>query len=274
MSKKLLLLFLLIFCCVFVTACNNNSTSTPPSAENAVKPDISTQEKKEIEDAWITKTGYSFFWYSDEHLDGMRYYGNYNGHIILFKPSAIVAVTFVDIGHQLFVSNSNFNIYAYEHGAFNNLSELLQSGTISELEIEKIIMTHNSYEKEIQSKEQYTEIDYSKSIVVPSLSNKTKKEIEDACSEQGIISVTWGSNASSARYYGNFNGYEILFVPTPMCSVTTIKIAGYHFVYGNVFYLYAYKNGIFHKLENAYESNMISKEDVLKIAELHYFINN
>ena len=81
------------------------------------------------------------------------------------------------------------------------------------------------------------------------------------------------SLSRDVRYYGNYNGYEILFVSTPLCVDTTIGISECSFTYCNYFNLYAYKDGVFHKLENAYEANMINSNDVYKIAEMHDFIN-
>ena len=95
----------------------------------------------------------------------------------------------------------------------------------------------------------------------------------DALKEE--VDAAWKSRAGSStrdlRYYGSFNGYHIVeFVTTDPYenAVTTKNIAGYKFKRNTSFYLMTYKDGVFIKLEDAYQLGLISEEAIAKASGL------
>ena len=275
MPKFYALMIAIMLCCCFISSCNADiALEMPDEATKSTSP-LSAQEKSEIEKAWVAHTGYSFSWYSDDYLDGMRYYGKYNGYTVLFKPDVVVGEYSAIFGNHLLTSQKEFSIYAYKDKVFHNFTDLSKDSIISDQDMEAIASVHEQYEKEIQSLRKPTNIYDNENLSVPHFEDSVKNEIDAAYFEKTGVSLFSPSDSLSreVRYYGSFNGYEILFVSTPMCAVTTIEISGCSFTYCNYFNLYAYKDGFFHKLVNVYESNMISSEDVYRIAELHDFMN-
>ena len=73
------------------------------------------------------------------------------------------------------------------------------------------------------------------------------------------------------RYYGSYDGYEILFYPTE--SVTDmfaeLTVGGCSFWHSDTFEIYAYRDGKFRTLLDAYDSGDISGDSVAAIYEIH-----
>ena len=101
-----------------------------------------------------------------------------------------------------------------------------------------------------------------------------KWEIETAWSKQlDRPFEQWfdSSTFRGVRYYGEYNGYHILFDDTGirMMVYGGTTIAGEEFEHSTPFDLYAYKDGVFLTLAEAYEQGLISKEQIALIAECH-----
>ena len=71
------------------------------------------------------------------------------------------------------------------------------------------------------------------------------------------------------RYYGELEGYDIMFQSLPLDMIETKTVAGQNFVHGSMFQIYAYRNGSFTKLEDAYSKGMLSAESICDIAVIH-----
>jgi hypothetical protein len=71
------------------------------------------------------------------------------------------------------------------------------------------------------------------------------------------------------RYYGEYEGYDILFQATPAETIEIKTIAGQNLVHGCYFHIYAYRNGHFIKLEDAYAKGKLSAESICDIAVIH-----
>ena len=74
------------------------------------------------------------------------------------------------------------------------------------------------------------------------------------------------------RYYGSENGYIILlaFPDGSLGTLVTKVIANqkFEFKYGG-FMLFAYKNGVFHDLSDAYDQGLVSKAAIINAKILH-----
>lgn len=108
------------------------------------------------------------------------------------------------------------------------------------------------------------------------LSEEKKTEIQNAYFEKtGYQLGNWydpknpETHLGTDRYYGSYEGYEIIFCPGVAEMLTTIKIADMEFRYGSAFVIYAYQNGVFQKLEDVYESGKITTDSIKKIFQIH-----
>ena len=234
---------------------------------------LSPGERDVIEKAWFTKSGYRFKWCSEDFPDGMRCYGRCGNAIILFKPKTVVAKTMTVIADEIIISEKGFDIYAFINGEIVVFSKYNKENPISESEAKEISKIHDLYENEVKNARKIHNIIAENAITPPALQDGIKDEMNDAYMKNYGVRIFDDSESlnNDARYYGNYNGYEIIFLPSPLCAVTEIEIAGCHFSYSSVFNIFAYKDGSFHKLENAYESEWLSEEDILEIARVHYF---
>lgn len=95
----------------------------------------------------------------------------------------------------------------------------------------------------------------------------------------GHFSHCWYSEGSAGysyencRIYGKDNGYILFFVSThhmPMEYENTVIIEGLEFYNPEPFSFYAYKDGKFIDISNAYEQGLISMETLVKAHEYHY----
>ncbi len=83
-----------------------------------------------------------------------------------------------------------------------------------------------------------------------------------------------GRPAAGIRYYGTYNGFDILFKGTAVGADTTKTIGGVSFTYSNSFVLYAYADGVFYELEEAYADGLISQESLKAAADIHLGYEN
>ncbi len=80
----------------------------------------------------------------------------------------------------------------------------------------------------------------------------------------------------SARYYGFYDGYDIVFIDEGMPAFTVITdevIAGYTFTFGNSLgpdCFYAYKDGSFTTVKDAYAYGYFSRNDIAAIYEIFW----
>ena len=96
-----------------------------------------------------------------------------------------------------------------------------------------------------------------------------EKEIEDAYRNRGLA-YTWSENSPEwIRYYGTENGYVILFEKFAIHEGWTLTIADNSFYSSEGFFLFAYKDGVFTKLEDAYAQGLISKSAIDTAWKIH-----
>ena len=70
-------------------------------------------------------------------------------------------------------------------------------------------------------------------------------------------------------YYGRYQGYDVIFVETMLAVISGKKIGNEEFHHSSGFVLYAYKNGEFIPLGDAYEQGLISDRSLARIAKKH-----
>lgn len=81
-----------------------------------------------------------------------------------------------------------------------------------------------------------------------------------------------GLTSENCRIYGKDNGYYIFFISVhqiPMRYEDTAVIDGIAFYNPKAFSLYAYKDGEFTDIKDAYEQGLISRKALVKAQEYH-----
>ena len=102
------------------------------------------------------------------------------------------------------------------------------------------------------------------------LSQSQKEEIEKAWLETMESDLVWyDESIGGVRCYGSENGYIFLFAHGFLAVEDSCSIANCRFRFGDQFFLYAYKNGVFHNLEDIYSEGLVSKEAIRAAFKIH-----
>ena len=90
-------------------------------------------------------------------------------------------------------------------------------------------------------------------------------------SEEDYEAAAAGRIGLAIRYYGNYDGYDIVFFKnrTPVQIEAGLQIEEYLFEYGTPFSIIGHKDGVTYGLEELYENGKISKESLGKIYQCH-----
>ena len=105
---------------------------------------------------------------------------------------------------------------------------------------------------------------------MPKLSEEKKVEIEDTWYTQ--YRWRWHDEGGRCRYYGTYEGYDILFNQMGELFADVIgtqKIAGIEFFSGNPFNFYGYRDGKLYEVHELYEQGKLSAESIASAAEIH-----
>ena len=109
---------------------------------------IPIAKRVEIKKAW-SEQDKQFNWkkvdWDRRYICAMRYYGTFNGYVILFSPGQTAVMTSQEIGGEKFDYTSSFVIYGYKNGQFQNLSELFETGIVDADDIVGIAKAHKKY---------------------------------------------------------------------------------------------------------------------------------
>ena len=223
--------------------------------------------KQHPEAKWgiITETG---------TIDGsIRCYGIFNDCAVIFDEAGDKTETTVTVAGHTFSHGSQFVLYGYKDGTLRKLDEAYKAGLVTEAEIGTASARHSYVEKLPQYVERFNKTIKEK-IIVPD--EKTRSEIEKAGAESDER-FTWREppqfpeRDTGERCYGTVNGCTVIFQETMLPAETTETIAGYEFFHSCSFVLLCYRDGAIYYLDKAYESGLLTKEDVGVFAERHGF---
>ena len=136
MKKFCRLLIVLLVCCAFVGCASKNESKVLT---------LSGELKKEVETAWREIKG------RDLVLDddfGHRYYGTYQGAVVIFEPAWIQGMVFdviteLEIAGETFVWGCDFQIYVYKDGEICTLKNAYQYGKVTQENIKTIREYHD-----------------------------------------------------------------------------------------------------------------------------------
>ena len=110
---------------------------------------------------------------------------------------------------------------------------------------------------------------------MPTLTDEKKAEIENAWYAQYKWCWQDDPDGGYCRYYGKYEGYDIVFViPAQLddmltAVVGTKVIAGIKFYCGTTFSLYGYRNGKIYEVYELYKAGELSAESIAAAAEIH-----
>lgn len=254
MFKKISLFLVLALVITTLSACASSGISKP----------VLTKEKKgELENGWydwITSEQYSLKWYGDEGVTdyGIRYYGNFSGYDIIFQPSGLTVLDGVTIGGVQFKGTSSFKLYACKSGYFAELKQLYEESGISTEEISDIAKIHNG-----------DPADW------PTADAETRAVFRHEWAKH-YYGMVWNDKADqpyNARYYGNVEGYDILYVvlrvPPDCADYREYTIGETKFEDDCSANIYGYLDGKLTFVRNLYEEGSLSAEAVEEIAKVH-----
>lgn len=76
-------------------------------------------------------------------------------------------------------------------------------------------------------------------------------------------------NDGGVRYYGTYGDCVAVFQPTMLCWVETKQVADSEFTHSSSFVIWIYHDGEFCTIEEAWEKELLTKEQVALMAEYH-----
>jgi len=237
------------------------SSSQPPTSAVAVE--LTAEMRKEIKEALSSKekvdhTGHTEA--DEQFVCGMRYYGTYNGYVILLDEGDYTWKS-LKIGETEFRYRSPFQLYAYRDGKLYSLRTVYEDGKVTDGQIAQILKKHTEFAASGQlpydppTEEQRNEIKQAYTVLTG----------RDYAGNDGKLAY----QICGMRYYGIHNGYTILFYEGDMTVESGERIGSEMFRHGRNFSLYAWRDGKLQKLKDAYEAGLLREEDIAYIAEIH-----
>lgn len=246
--KKILLLaaIAVVLVGLIVLLCLPNKADAP----------LTEEQMNQISQDWLQH--YSWVWYDEGHVNGCRYYGEFDGYQIVFRPYSSMEPLEVYIANQRFYCENEFNIYGYKDNKLTELSDLYDAGYVSQDNIIAIAAVHNGDRNSW-----------------PTLDEDTKALVETLWHAQNT-ELNWDSGEylkRSTRYYGTYEGYifflNVSAVPPHSLSYYRYVIAGSTFEMSCSATFYGYKDGRFFRMRDLYDDGIISEKTVAAIAEKH-----
>ena len=155
--------------------------------------------------------------------------------------------------------------FAYKDGSFVHFKEAYETGLLTKEDVHQIAVVREArYPGSTRriNKEEQIRLDYLQYLI--------KKHPGDS----GYQNLTWNHHIHIEKAYGHFSGYDLLSmaaVDPEDDIITSVEIAGYLFAFPSTQAcdrIFAYKDGSFVHFKEAYETGLLTKEDVHQIAVL------
>ena len=98
----------------------------------------------------------------------------------------------------------------------------------------------------------------------------TAEAVNAWCTARTAGKLAKGGN-NRIRYYGNFNGYDIVFYEyvRPLTYMDAKSVGDYIFIHGWSFAIVGHKDGVVYELEELYNNGEISDEALTEIYHYH-----
>ena len=111
---------------------------------------VGQKMRKMIREDYSTLLMHDLTSYTDEDLRyvcGMRYYGTYNGYIILFDHGDVCMFGEEKIGKEVFTYGYPIILYAYKDHQFHRLKYIYEQGLICDADIAAIAEKHRTFKE-------------------------------------------------------------------------------------------------------------------------------
>lgn len=193
------------------------------------------------------------------------YYGTYNGREVVVMYVNEKAYTadmkyFNLAGYEFALSSGELDIHVYKNGEFIELSEAYKTGYLGDEDIDMIAFYNHNPSRYISLAGDYPEPE--------TLSEEAARQIRE---DYAKFIGTDRENIVIENYYGTYNGGEavVMYRGYATCDENHFSVAGYEmYLPSGSLRIHIHKDGTFYELSEAYESGLLSKEDVAIIA--HY----
>lgn len=217
-----------------------------------------SSKKLEIENAWLQVNGRELgAWYSEEDgkaIDGIRYYGSYDGLDILFESGQLTAVTSQKIGDATFSHSSSFRLLAYQNGTFYDLKDAYEDGKVSDETLELLASLHLQYEQRLYP-----------IFSQPPMDGDVLEQMKQAFLKQYVEEGMGTTKDLTVIYYGEYDGAHVGFINGILHytqAFNSEKIGNFTFQYTTGQKLLVYYDGALMGLRQAYEEGILSDEAV------------
>lgn len=234
------------------------TTLQPSAADPALTIDQLTAEKmEEIEAAWLASKGHRPGWYTEadsQPVDGLRYYGSYNGYDILFEGTELTCVTTKEIGGVSFTCAQSFVLYAYSDGVFYELEEAFAHGLISEENLQEAAKIHLSYQDRLFASDDVIEA------------------MKAAFLSQYVTKGDWTTADLTVIYYGEYDGAHVGFINGIFGytqALTSETVGKFTFRYNTGQKLQLYYDGQLMSLKDAYDKGILTDEAVARLYQAY-----
>lgn len=274
---------LLVGCTPTVTptpTVDDPSLVVPPTTQPTVQPDpsgdplyseptegialvpLSTAWKQQVEEDWAAATGTDLGAWENvvEHVDGIRYYGCYNGYEILFRPTGDDAVTDLEIENVTFSHTTTFEIFAYQDGEFIPIKDLAEQGELTNGNLVELVAVHRAYGRSSIDPEG------------PVVTLETLELMKVAFLNQFVRDEQYTTADLSVVYLGEYSGAHVGFINGILMytqALTSDNIDGVIFRYNTGQKIQVFFEGELMGLPEAYERGILSRDDLLAIQKEH-----
>ena len=240
--------------------------STPTSSDGNQEMQVNDLAAKlsEIESAWYVATGATLgTWCVDEDTestDSVRYYGNFDGYDIFFRPNGDDAVTQLLVEDVEFDHRTGFEIYAYRSGEFITLQELYAQGGLTKMNLLSLRVAHGRFEGSSDS-------------VISKFDGLQNVENAELLMKQAFLAVYDKNGEYSLRdltvtFYGTYGEAHVGFINgilTYTQAFTSESVGGVIFRYNTGQKIQVCHNGELMSLTEAYNRGLLTQEDLMTI---------
>ena len=106
---------------------------------------LSQWMKDEIKTAYEQNGSSWGAWWDEGDKHGPRYYGTYNGYVILFREGYAEMEAHIVIADYKFRYSMEFRLFAYKSGEFHMLKDVYEQGFVSDETIKSIWEVHQKH---------------------------------------------------------------------------------------------------------------------------------
>ena len=209
----------------------------------------------------------------EEYLQEMVNYGQYRGYTVLFRAGEAEGlankITIADgtkYNWTFCWGSGPIELYTFKHGRLLELKTAYECGYLSPADMDSILQVHKEY---FSSKHKWNY-----DIEPGELSEELRAEII-ACFPEWFGSgynekYDDADTIGYFQYYGTFSDYVILLCAGPCYAISEEEIGGRVFRWGTYpLDVFAYRDGQYRTLREAYEAGDISDADLDAILQRH-----